>query len=140
MLKQYYAISIKLSTTVFTCKLGTFFIMPLILTEPISTSQGNGFFVRNSQTLTILCENNFYNTFFSFYLQIFSAKIYTNSLKKLIVYLFKRWHYDAIIIDVYFCLTPPSPHVYKRLFLPDTPSPLTDDVFYECRLMFFVTL
>ena len=27
------------------------------------------------------------------------------------------------IKDVYFCLTPPSPHVYKRLILPETPSP-----------------
>ena len=54
--------------------------------------------------------------------------------KKLIVYLFKRWHYDAIIIDVYFCLTPPSPTSTNVYFLETLPSPLIDDVFYECRL------
>ena len=78
-----------------------------------------------------MCSLKFYTN------RYFSAKNYTNSQRKLIIYFFKKWHYDAKIKDVYFCLTPPSPLVYKRLFLTDPPPPMTDDVFYECRLKVF---
>ena len=57
-------------------------------------------------------------------LQLGFDTLYTILLKKLIIYVsLKKWTFWSKIKDVYFCLTPPSPLVYKRLFLPDPPSP-----------------